>query len=374
MKKHSIFKTLLVICSIVSVTLSHTPVFAASFTASASVQEVKPGGTFTIRIGGSCIGRVNLTATNGAVSQSAIWVEENYQSVTVTAGTSGTVTVTATPEAGFSDPDANEYKPGSRSVSVKIVAPVKPPATEDKPNQPTTKPTQPNNNNKPNQNQNNQTINPQPTDTPTDQPNDSNSENKEDESKPTPVQVKYNGHNLAVISSLKDVQLPNGFQLNTYILDGQTFNIAERDNLTLIYAIDQNEQKAFYVLDRTTGSCTAKLIPFNIEGKQLFLISSDNDISNNIYTIVDGAIIPYNTVSEVSKTVTASNDFTWIIIFALSGIIIILGGCLIYITRPNKTTQISQPADTVTPKTKAAVTPKSKSTTKTNSTNHEKHS
>lgn len=83
MKNHSIFKTLLVICSIVSVALSHTPVFAASFTASASVQEVKPGGTFTIRIGGSCIGRVNLTATNGTVSQSAIWVEENYQSVTV---------------------------------------------------------------------------------------------------------------------------------------------------------------------------------------------------------------------------------------------------------------------------------------------------
>ncbi len=308
MKNHSIFKTLLVICSIVSVALNHTPVFAASFTASASVQEVKPGGTFTIHIGGSCIGRVNLTATNGTVSQSAIWVEENYQSVTVTAGTSGTVTVTATPEAGFSDPDANEYKPGARSVSVKIVAPAKPPTTEDKPSQPTTKPTQPNNNNKPNQNQNNQTINPQPTDTPTDQPNDSDSENKEGESKPTPIQVKYNEQDLTVIASLKDVQLPNGFQLNTYTLDGQTFDIAERDNLTLVYAIDQNEQKAFYVLDRTTGNCTAKLIPFNIEGKQLFLISSDNDISNNIYTIVDGAIIPYNTVSEDSKTVTASNN------------------------------------------------------------------
>lgn len=374
MKNHSIFKTLLVICSIVSVALSHTPVFAASFTASASVQEVKPGGTFTMRIGGSCIGRVNLTATNGTVSQSAIWVEENYQSVTVTAGTSGTVTVTATPEAGFSDPDANEYKPGARSVSVKIVAPAKPPATEDKPSQPTTKPTQPNNNNKPNQNQNNQTINPQPTDTPTDQPNDSDSENKEDESKPTPIQVKYSEQDLTVIASLKDVQLPNGFQLNTYTLDGQTFDIAERDNLTLVYAIDQNEQKAFYVLDRTAGSCTAKLIPFNIEGKQLFLISSDNDISNNIYTIVDGVITPYNTIPEDSKTVTTSNNFTRIIIFALSGIIIILGGCLIYITRPNKTTQISQPTDTVTPKTKAAVTPKSKSTTKTNSTNHEKHS
>lgn len=123
MKNHSIFKTLLVICSIVSVALNHTPVFAASFTASASVQEVKPGGTFTIRIGGSCIGRVNLTATNGTVSQSAIWVEENYQSVTVTAGASGTVTVTATPEAGFSDPDANEYKPVRAVLALKSSLP-----------------------------------------------------------------------------------------------------------------------------------------------------------------------------------------------------------------------------------------------------------
>lgn len=99
---------------------------AASFSMSASVQQVAPGGSFTVSVGGDCIGRVNLSVSGGTIASSAVWTEENYQTVSVTAGNSGTVTITATPEAGFSDSNGDEYKPGSRSVSVKIVAPSQP--------------------------------------------------------------------------------------------------------------------------------------------------------------------------------------------------------------------------------------------------------
>lgn len=95
---------------------------AASFGMSASTKEVFSNGTFTISVGGDCIGRVNLTVSNGTLSSKSVWIEQDYVNVTVTAGTSGEVMVTATPEVGFSDADANLYNPGSRSVSVRIVS------------------------------------------------------------------------------------------------------------------------------------------------------------------------------------------------------------------------------------------------------------
>jgi len=94
---------------------------AASFSMGVSTSTVAPGGTFTVTISGQCIGRVNFSVSNGTLSSSAEWIENNVVSVTVKAGSSGTVVVTASPTEGFSDADGNPYNPGSRSVSVSIV-------------------------------------------------------------------------------------------------------------------------------------------------------------------------------------------------------------------------------------------------------------
>ena len=95
---------------------------AASFSMSSSDTQVAPNGTFTIKVGGDCIGRVNLSVNNGTLSTNSVWVEEGFVSVRVTAGSSGSVTVTATPAEGFSDSDANIYAPGARKVTVSIVS------------------------------------------------------------------------------------------------------------------------------------------------------------------------------------------------------------------------------------------------------------
>lgn len=110
----------LILCILILI-LWALPVNAASFSIRASSAQINPNGTFTISVGGDCIGRVNLSISNGTLSKSSIWVEQNYQTVTVTAGSSGSVTITATPTTGFSDPDANEYNPGARSVTIPIV-------------------------------------------------------------------------------------------------------------------------------------------------------------------------------------------------------------------------------------------------------------
>lgn len=123
MKKiNKIFSCLVCFVLISGMIFNFSAVKAASFGISASTGSVAPGGSFTVNVGGDCTGRVNLSVSNGSLSTNSVWVEGNYALVTVTAGSSGSVTVTATPEKGMSDSDGNEYAPGARSVSVGIVA------------------------------------------------------------------------------------------------------------------------------------------------------------------------------------------------------------------------------------------------------------
>lgn len=134
---------------------------AATFKMTASKTKVNPNETFSISVGGDCIGRVNISVTNGTASTNSVWVEQNYQTVNIKAGGSGSVTVTATPTVGFSDADANEYKPGSRSVKVTIEAPTNGSTSSEKPNTtPNTKPGTSGTNNNSNKNTNSNTKNP----------------------------------------------------------------------------------------------------------------------------------------------------------------------------------------------------------------------
>ena len=133
MKK--IFKIGIGLVVLVSMLFSNiNDVHAASFTMSASTSTVAPGGSFTVTFGGDCTGRVNLSVSNGTLSSSAEWVEGNRVSVSVKAGSSGTVVVTASPSEGFSDMNGEPFNPGSRSVSVSIVKPqTSKPSTPSKP-------------------------------------------------------------------------------------------------------------------------------------------------------------------------------------------------------------------------------------------------
>lgn len=116
------------------------PVKAASFGISSSKGQVKPNESFTVSVGGQCIGRVNISVSNGTASTSSVWVEQNYVPITIRAGSSGSVTITATPTMGFSDPDANEYSPGARSTTVTIYQKTDSSGTQ-KPTNNTNKPT-----------------------------------------------------------------------------------------------------------------------------------------------------------------------------------------------------------------------------------------
>lgn len=119
-------KTLKIILSsivfLMTLSILQLPVYAAGFSVSRSASSVAPGGKFTVSI--SCPGSVctvNVSASNGSVSQSVLVIDNSSESVTVTAGSSGTVTVTASVD-GYEYGSRTPVS-GTRSVSVTINAP-----------------------------------------------------------------------------------------------------------------------------------------------------------------------------------------------------------------------------------------------------------
>lgn len=288
---------------------------AASFGANASVQSVNPNGKFTISVGGDSIGRVNLTATNATLSTSSVWVEQNYQTVTVTAGGSGVITITATPVAGYSDPDANIYNPGPRVITVSISSGS---SSTSKPTTPTVNKSKDNNLSSlkidhgsltPSFDKNvteytvnltkditSLTITATPSDTKAKVSGAQKVDLKpglnkisitvtaENGSKKvykisayvdeTPeVFLDYANHQIGIVRNTDDIALEH-FEKEKHTIDGKDAILFKGGNLTLIYGIDEEGHKNFYLYDEEKNIIGSVLIPITIAGKDYYIISS----------------------------------------------------------------------------------------------------
>ncbi|NLY63180.1 MAG: hypothetical protein GX074_04905 [Erysipelothrix sp.] len=140
-------KMIVALFSVAMLFANVSKVDAASFTASASTSSVAPGGTFTISLGGGPVGVFDISVSNGTSSTSFAFFDAGVfdPGVKITAGKSGTVSVTITARGGGDVANMQgEVVTGSKTVNVKINTPEAPKPTE--PNKPTTpnKPTVPN--------------------------------------------------------------------------------------------------------------------------------------------------------------------------------------------------------------------------------------
>lgn len=77
-----------------------------------------PGQKITLTISSDCIGRVDLSVSNGTLSTSKVFID-GAQTATVTVGNSGTTTVTATP-SDMSTADGAKASVGAASTSISI--------------------------------------------------------------------------------------------------------------------------------------------------------------------------------------------------------------------------------------------------------------
>ena len=96
------------------------PVQAASFSVKANKSTISPNSSFTVSISTQGAGQFSVSASNGKVSSSSVWVDGS-SSVSITGGSSGTtsVTVTAVDATGYDETPIT----GSHTVSVKIKTP-----------------------------------------------------------------------------------------------------------------------------------------------------------------------------------------------------------------------------------------------------------
>lgn len=308
---------------------------AASFKITASTGQVNPDGTFTVSVGGDCIGRVNLSVNNGTLSTNSVWVEQNYQTVKVKAGSSGSVTVTATPVEGFSDADANLYKPGAKSVKVTINAnnnttnnnnnstSSTKPNTKPSNNQTSTKPQtvieeKSSNNLLTSLSCNIGTLEPNfdaniseysvklPKDTQTISihavTQDSKAsikgageiklevgenvisvtvvaENGQEKvytikayvDETPQVYLKYRDTQVGVVRNFKEVAIPEGFQKKQLNMDEYEVSVFDNEHFSIIYGIDTEGNKNFYTIDTEKNECTHKIIPITIDKHFFFL-------------------------------------------------------------------------------------------------------
>lgn len=306
--------------------LSVIPLNAASFGMSSSVREVSPNGSFTISVGGDSIGRVDLTVTNGTLSTNSVWVEQGYVSVRVTAGGSGTVTVTATPVTGFSDADGNMYSPGSRTVSINISSNSSSSSSNgSRPNTPTVNKSGDNNlssitiNNgeltpsfnkdtldyKVNLNADvsRVTINATPSDSKSKiegtgekelNPGHNSIEIKVtaengniktykldlyvDE---TPqVYLDYKKSKVGIIRNFDEVTIPEGFNKEDLKINDYTISTFSKDALTIIYGINELNEKSFYLFDKEQKEIINKFIPLNINNRIIYITDYESKKRN----------------------------------------------------------------------------------------------
>ena len=319
----------LIVFAIISMFLFISPATAASFNLTSSTKQVSPNGTFTVSVGGDCIGRVNITVSNGTPSTSSVWVEQGYQTITVKAGSSGSVTVTASPVTGFSDPDANIYNPGSRSVTVNISSPSNPSTSQTKPTTQTKPPVQApvksSNNNlsslttsigelspKFNSDTNEYSLN-LPGDITSIKIDATSSDSKAKINGLGDVSLKpgNNTINITVTAengSTKDykinvyvddtpqVTIPQGFTENTKEIDNHTITLFTNKNITVIYGLNEKNEKYFYLYDDIKNECLSKFIPLSIGNHNLYIIDptfKNNNLTLSTITISDEKIDCY---------------------------------------------------------------------------------
>lgn len=119
MKKQLLKKTIFMLTFMCSILLWQNITQAATMSISASKTSVNPGEQVTITVSSDCTGRINLGTTAGTLSNNSVWIEGNSQSVTLTANSAGTITVTAQPVT-LASSSGDEVSIPAKSCNVKV--------------------------------------------------------------------------------------------------------------------------------------------------------------------------------------------------------------------------------------------------------------
>ena len=118
MKKNGIKLIFMIIICGLSIWIFSNSSNAAYVSIKPSTTSANPGQTVTLTISSDCIGKVNLSASNGKLLSNSVFVDGN-QTASIVVGNAGTVAITATP-VDMSDLAGNPVSIGSSTASISI--------------------------------------------------------------------------------------------------------------------------------------------------------------------------------------------------------------------------------------------------------------
>ena len=101
MNKRILGKILLIVIFAFAIWMFTDYANAAYISISLDKTTASPGETISGTISSDCVGRVNLSSSNGTISTDRVWIEGGSQSFTITVGNSGTASISASPEGGI---------------------------------------------------------------------------------------------------------------------------------------------------------------------------------------------------------------------------------------------------------------------------------
>ena len=85
------------------------------------------------------------------------------------------------------------------------------------------------------------------------------------------VYLTYKNTQIGVVRNLRDVVIPEGFSEKQHKVNEQEIRVYDNGHFSMIYGVDHENNKNFYMVDMEKNECIYKIIPITIQNHFFFL-------------------------------------------------------------------------------------------------------
>ena len=89
--------------------------------------------------------------------------------------------------------------------------------------------------------------------------------------------MKYNEGEIGIFSHMKNLQIPEGFTASEHSIEGKSIAIYGNEFFSIIYGVEANEERNFYLFDKEQNTIISKIVPMTIDNKGIYLIDLEEE-------------------------------------------------------------------------------------------------
>lgn len=76
---------------------------------------------------------------------------------------------------------------------------------------------------------------------------------------------------------MKNLQIPEGFTASEHSIEGKSIAIYGNEFFSIIYGVEANEERNFYLFDKEQNTIISKIVPMTIANKGIYLIDLEEE-------------------------------------------------------------------------------------------------